>query len=60
MRRLSKILAFGLAACMAATAFVGCGSTTSSSGSSSEAPAASGDAAKGKVYYLNFKPEQDK
>lgn len=60
MRRLSKILAFGLAACMATTAFVGCGSTTSSSGSSSEAPAASGDAAKGKVYYLNFKPEQDK
>ena len=60
MRRLSKILAFGLAACMAATAFVGCGSTTSSSGSSSDAPASSGDASKGKVYYLNFKPEQDK
>ena len=60
MRRFSKILAFGMAACMAATAFVGCGSTTSSSGSSSDAPAASGDAAKGKVYFLNFKPEQDK
>lgn len=59
MRRLSKILAFGLAACMAATAFVGCGSTTSSS-SGSDAPASSGDASKGKVYYLNFKPEQDK
>ncbi|MCQ4021498.1 MULTISPECIES: ABC transporter substrate-binding protein [unclassified Ruminococcus] len=57
MRRLSKILAFGMAACMAATAFVGCGSTTNSS---SDAPAASGDASKGKVYYLNFKPEQDK
>ncbi len=68
MRRLSKILAFGMAACMAATAFVGCGgsgssSNGSSSGGDSSAPdssaVASGDASKGSVYWLNFKPELD-
>lgn len=58
MRRFSKILAFGLAACMAATAFVGCNSGSESSSSGSDS-AVSGDASKGKVYYLNFKPEQD-
>lgn len=51
MRKFSRILALGMAACMAATAFVGCNGGTTSTG---------GDAAKGKVYYLQFKPEQDK
>ncbi len=55
MRRLSKILAFGMAACMAATAFVGCGGSTSSNGSS-DSGSSSG---KGSVYWLNFKPELD-
>lgn len=57
MRRLSRILAFGMAACMTATAFVGCNGDTGSSETSS---GGSGSGETGKVYYLNFKPEQDK
>lgn len=47
-----KVLALGLVATMAAATFAGCGS--SASGDS-----ASADGGKGKVYYLNFKPEAD-
>ena len=48
--------ALSVAALMAATSLVGCGgnSTSSDSGSKSDG------AKKGSVYYLNFKPEQDK
>ncbi len=49
--------AFVLAALMAGTALAGCGNSNSSSKGSGEKK---GDASKGKVYYLNFKPEQDK
>lgn len=41
---------------MAATSLVGCGGNSSSSDSGSK----SDGAKKGSVYYLNFKPEQDK
>jgi len=61
-----KLLSLGIAGTMAVALLAGCTSSGSSSGSSS---AASGDtatseasatsAAAGKVYYLNFKPEQD-
>lgn len=61
-----KLLSLGIAGTMAVALLAGCTSSGTSSGSSS---AASGDtatseasatsAAAGKVYYLNFKPEQD-
>lgn len=49
-----RAAALTLAGLMAASALAGCGGTSSSGGSTG------GDATKGKVYYLNFKPEQDK
>lgn len=55
---LKRASALVLAALMAGTALAGCGNSSSSSSSSSDA-AKKGDASKGKVYYLNFKPEQD-
>ena len=62
-----KVLSFGIASAMAAALLAGCGSTAatdtgaaSASGSGAESTAAStAPAAAGKVYYLNFKPEQD-
>ena len=48
--------ALSVAALMAATSLVGCGGNSSSSDSGSK----SDGAKKGSVYYLNFKPEQDK
>ena len=48
--------ALSVAALMAATSLVGCGGNPSSSDSGSK----SDGAKKGSVYYLNFKPEQDK
>lgn len=58
MKKLSKLLAVGLAGCMMASAFAGCGSTGTNGGATSGEDSAA--SAKGKVYYLNFKPEQDK
>jgi raffinose/stachyose/melibiose transport system substrate-binding protein len=65
-----KVLALGVASVMTASLFAGCGASSSSTSSSaaSSAPAAStGESTDttaatgaGKVYYLNFKPEQDK
>lgn len=52
--KMKKVLALGLIAMMSASAFAGCGSSESKGGSE-----ASGDSAKGQVYYLNFKPEAD-
>jgi raffinose/stachyose/melibiose transport system substrate-binding protein len=50
----ARATALTLAGLMAATGLAGCG------GSSSDASGSTaGDATKGKVYYLNFKPEQD-
>ena len=54
---LKRAIALALAALMTSTALVGCGGDTSSTGSDA---GNNGDAAKGSVYYLNFKPEQDK
>lgn len=51
-----KVAAMTLAGLMAATSLAGCGGESSSKQDSN----AGGDAKKGKVYYLNFKPEQDK
>lgn len=53
---LKRAAALAVAGLMTATVFAGCGGTENSSSGSS----AAGDASKGKVYYLNFKPEQDK
>lgn len=47
-----KILALVLAASMAGGMLAGCGSTSSGD------ETAKGDKSSGKVYYLNFKPEQ--
>ena len=59
-----KTLTLALAAAMPAGLLVGCGGGAASSSTpaaSSDAPASSSaaPAAAGKVYYLNFKPEQD-
>lgn len=50
---IKRAAALTLASLMAASSLAGCAGNKTSSGS------ASGDAAKGSVYYLNFKPEQD-
>ena len=47
-----KLIAVILGACMTATLFTGCGSKSDKETAS--------DNGKGSVYYLNFKPEQDK
>lgn len=57
MKKLSKLVALGMAGCLVASAFAGCGSTGTSSSSGDSSTASS--AGNGKVYYLNFKPEQD-
>ncbi|MGN1138882.1 MAG: extracellular solute-binding protein, partial [Ruminococcus sp.] len=44
MKKFSKVIALSMAGLMAASALAGCGATQEA----------------GKVYYLNFKPEQDK
>ena len=54
---LKRIAAIGLAGLMSVSALAGC---SNDSGSSSGDNPFSGDAKNGKVYYLNFKPEQDK
>ena len=62
---IKRAAALAVAALMAGTALAGCGtsgtnSDTASGSTKAEASANKGDASKGKVYYLNFKPEQDK
>lgn len=47
-----KLIAMMLGACMTATLFTGCGAKDDKETAS--------DSGKGSVYYLNFKPEQDK
>ncbi len=58
MKKLSKLLAVGLAGCMMASVFAGCGGNNG--GTSATDGNNGGTAASGKVYYLQFKPEQDK
>lgn len=53
-----RAAALAVAGMMTATALVGCGESSSSS--AKDDSSASGNAKNGKVYYLNFKPEQDK
>jgi raffinose/stachyose/melibiose transport system substrate-binding protein len=52
-----RLAALSLAGLMAATSLAGCGGSSSTTDADNSA---TGDATKGKVYYLNFKPEQDK
>ena len=57
-----KILSLSMASAMAAALLAGCGSTAASSSAAASSTAEStgtAAAAAGKVYYLNFKPEQD-
>ena len=57
--KLKKLMALALSGVMAVSALAGCGSGgTKESGDSGDKQAV-GDASKGSVYYLNFKPEQD-
>ena len=56
---IKRAAALAVAGMMTATALAGCGGS-SSSGSSKDDSSAAGNAKNGKVYYLNFKPEQDK
>lgn len=53
-----RVLSIMLAGVLAASMLAGCGGSKSSTDDGSK-PAESGEAAKGSVYYLNFKPEQD-
>ena len=68
----NKMISLGVASAMAATLLAGCGGTPASStaatseaasstaaSSTAASSAAAAPAAAGKVYYLNFKPEQD-
>ena len=53
-----KLLSLGMAAALSLSLLSGCGGDTTPSGDAS--PSGGGDAPSGgKVYYLNFKPEQD-
>lgn len=52
-KNVTRVAALTLAGLMAAGSLAGCGESSSQGGSTG------GDAKKGKVYYLNFKPEQD-
>ena len=53
-----RLFALALTGAMTAGLLAGCGGDTATP-SGSGAPSGSGDASGGKVYYLNFKPEQD-
>ncbi len=54
--KLKKLVALAMAGVMAASVLAGCGGGSSDQNGEQ----AAGDASKGSVYYLNFKPEQDK
>ena len=56
---IKRAAALAVAGMMTATALAGCGGS-SSSGAKDDPKNAAGNAKNGKVYYLNFKPEQDK
>ena len=54
-----QTISLAVASMMAAGLLAGCGSTAASSAASSTAASSTAAKADGKVYYLNFKPEQD-
>ncbi len=56
MKNLKKGVALAMAASLSVCAFAGCGTESSGTDSSAESTGTSGG--EGKVYYLNFKPEQ--
>ncbi|MDD3428540.1 MAG: ABC transporter substrate-binding protein [Oscillospiraceae bacterium] len=56
---MKKFLALALTLAMALTMLAGCGSSASSSTPAASSSTATSEAAKGSVYFLNFKPEQD-
>ncbi len=59
MKNLKKAIALAMAASLAVCAFAGCNSTDSKGSSGNKtATGGSSDGGAGKVYYLNFKPEQ--
>ena len=66
MKNLKRVLALSMAGCMAVGMLAGCsggddkGGSTNSTAAGDNTPAGEGgDASKGKVYWLNFKPESD-
>lgn len=60
MNMKNRWLSLGLCGVMTASLLAGCGSSSPAASSAGSASASgSGTAASGKVYYLNFKPEQD-
>ena len=64
MKNLKKGIALAMAASLSVCAFAGCNNTNNTSSTPAETPSgdttstAAPDATGGKVYYLNFKPEQ--
>ena len=55
-----KLIAMGLCGALSLSMLAGCGGASAGSPAAGSAAAGSGAAeAKGAVYYLNFKPEQD-
>ena len=61
MKNLKKGIALAMAASISVCAFAGCSSSdggTSSTKTGDSTVSTSGDSSEGKVYYLNFKPEQ--
>ena len=57
--KLKKMMALALSGMMAVSVLAGCGSSGTAGSGESGGTQATGDASKGSVYYLNFKPEQD-
>ncbi|MBR1742720.1 MAG: ABC transporter substrate-binding protein [Lachnospiraceae bacterium] len=57
--RLKKMIAFAMSALLVTSAFTGCGDGTGSGTSGETSGSGATEEGKGKVYYLNFKPEQD-
>ena len=54
-----KLLAAGMAGAMVLGVLAGCGGGSSSTATSGSTGGSQTSEAKGSVYYLNFKPEQD-
>ncbi len=65
MKNLKRVLALSMAGCMTVGLLAGCnnnsgsGDSTGSTADSAAPAGEGGDASKGKVYWLNFKPESD-
>ena len=57
--KLKRLLAMALSGVMAVSVLAGCGGGSGEGSGASGGQQSTGDASKGSVYYLNFKPEQD-